>query len=136
MTSESMMICSFLDPIKTARGFLSVKVYRLTPEAIAVVQERDYTPETLRNMKLGFENMLQEVKVVIKNSHLVNTLLCELYEVVYAFFFYYCNFFCCPKGHGYVMGLHLNVLYFCFFFTYMYSPFFCDKYLYLYFCIC
>lgn len=46
-----------------------------------MVQERDYTPETLRKMRLGYENLFQEIKVVIKNSHLLNTLLTELYEV-------------------------------------------------------
>lgn len=72
---------AFADPIKTARGFLSIKAYRLTPEAISTVQERDYTPEALKKMRLGFETLFQEIRLVIKNSHLVNTLLCELYEV-------------------------------------------------------
>ena len=69
------------DPIKTARGFLSIKAYRLTPEAINIVQERDYTPEALKKGRLGFETLFQEIRLVIKNSHLVNTLLTELYEV-------------------------------------------------------
>ena len=71
----------FTDPIKTARGFLSIKAYRLTPEAINIVQERDYTPEALKKGRLGFESLFQEIRLVVKNSHLVNTLLTELYEV-------------------------------------------------------
>ena len=67
--------------MKTARGFLSIKAYRLTPEAITTITERDYTPEALKKGRLGYENLFQEVRLVIKNSHLVNTLLCELYEV-------------------------------------------------------
>merc|ERR1711915_80068 len=81
-TSIEESVVLIYDPIKTARGFLSIKAYRLTPEAISVVQERDYTPETLKKMKLGYENLCQEIRVVIKNSHLVNTLLCELYEMM------------------------------------------------------
>jgi len=81
-TSIEESVVLIYDPSKTARGFLSVKAYRLTPEAINVVQERDYTPEVLRKMRLGYENLFQEIKVVIKNSHLVNTLLCELYEMM------------------------------------------------------
>lgn len=74
--------CPFVtDPIKTARGFLSIKAYRLTPEAISIVQERDYTPEALKKGRLGFESLFQEIRLVIKNSHLVNTLLTELFEV-------------------------------------------------------
>ena len=58
-----------------------MKAYRLTPEAINTVQERDYTPEALKKMHLGYETLFQEIRLVVKNSHLVNTLLCELYEV-------------------------------------------------------
>merc|ERR1711915_466128 len=81
-TSIEESVVLIYDPIKTARGFLSIKAYRLTPEAISVVQERDYTPETLKKMKLGYDSIFQEIRVVIKNSHLVNTLLCELYEMM------------------------------------------------------
>ncbi|KAL7630729.1 UNVERIFIED_CONTAM: hypothetical protein RMT77_019061 [Armadillidium vulgare] len=81
-TSIEESVVLIYDPNKTARGFLSVKAYRLTPEAISVVQERDYTPEVLRKMRLGYENLFQEIKVVIKNSHLLNTLLCELFEMM------------------------------------------------------
>ncbi|KAA0198942.1 hypothetical protein HAZT_HAZT005927 [Hyalella azteca] len=75
---ESVVIV--YDPIKTARGFLSVKAYRLTPEAINVIQEREFTPEVLRKLKLGHDNLFTEIKVVIRNSPLINILQCELYE--------------------------------------------------------
>jgi len=81
-TSIEESVVLIYDPIKTARGFLSIKAYRLTPEAIGTVQERDYTPEQLKKMKLGYDSIFQEIRVVIKNSHLVNTLLCELYEMM------------------------------------------------------
>lgn len=45
------------------------------------MQERDYTPEALKKGRLGFESLFQEIRLVVKNSHLVNTLLTELFEV-------------------------------------------------------
>merc|ERR1712168_483738 len=81
-TSIEESVVLIYDPIKTARGFLSIKAYRLTPEAISTVQERDYTPEQLKKMKLGYESIFQEIRVVIQNSHLVNTLMTELYEMM------------------------------------------------------
>ncbi|KAF2363642.1 JAB1/MPN/MOV34 metalloenzyme domain [Trinorchestia longiramus] len=79
-TSIEESVVIIYDPIKTARGFLSVKAYRLTPEAINVIHEHEFTPEVLRRLKLGHDNLFSEIKVVIRNSQLVNTLQCELYE--------------------------------------------------------
>lgn len=79
-TSIEESVVIVYDPIKTGKGFLSVKAYRLTPEAINVIQERDYTPDVLRRLKLGHDNLFTEIRVVIRNSHLINILQCELYE--------------------------------------------------------
>lgn len=79
-TSIEESVVIVYDPIKTGKGFLSIKAFRLTPEAINVIQERDYTPDVLRKLKLGHDNLFTEIKIVIKNSHLVNILQCELYE--------------------------------------------------------
>jgi len=79
-TSIEESVVIVYDPIKTGRGFLSIKAYRLTPEAINVIQEREYTPDVLRRLKLGHDTLFTEIKVVIRNSHLVNALQCELYE--------------------------------------------------------
>jgi len=75
---ESVVI--IYDPVKSARGFLSVKAYRLTPEAMNVLNEKEYTPEILRKLKLGHHSLFTEIKVVLKNSPLMNVLQCELYE--------------------------------------------------------
>merc|ERR1712083_398916 len=48
------------------------KAYRLTPEAIKMFKEGDFSPESL----------FTEVPIVIKNSHLVNALLLELSEQI------------------------------------------------------
>ena len=66
------------DPEKTARGFLSLKAYRLSNAAVRFFRGGECTPEAQKSMKLSFENMLQEIKVVLRNSILVNALLMEV----------------------------------------------------------
>jgi len=66
------------DPIKTTRGFLSLKAYRLTDAMMDFYKEGEFTPESVNKLKLNFENMFTEIPVVIRNSHLVNVLMCEL----------------------------------------------------------
>jgi len=75
---ESVVI--IYDPVKTARGFLSIKAYRLTPEAMSCWGEGQFTPEALRRHKVGHQSLFTEIKVVVKNSPLINALQCELYE--------------------------------------------------------
>jgi len=75
---ESVVI--IYDPIKTARGFLSVKALRLTPEAMNCWGEGQFTPDALRRHKLSHQNLFTEIKVVVKNSPLINVLQAELFE--------------------------------------------------------
>jgi len=69
------------DPLRTARGQLALKALRLTPMMMAMYREGDFTPETIKQAGLGFEKMFEEVPVMIKNSHLINSLLCEIEEL-------------------------------------------------------
>ncbi|TSK31350.1 Eukaryotic translation initiation factor 3 subunit H [Bagarius yarrelli] len=66
------------DPIKTAQGSLSLKAYRLTPKLMEICKEKDFSSESLKKASVGYEDMFEEVPIVIKNSHLVNVLLWEL----------------------------------------------------------
>lgn len=70
------------DTNRTSRGFLTVKAYRLTPQAIKLFKENDFSPETLRSLKISYETLLMEVPIVIKNSTLTNILLSELTDYV------------------------------------------------------
>lgn len=45
-------------------------------------KERDYTPEALRNLKIGYENLFIEVPIVIRNSPLTNIMMSELNEMI------------------------------------------------------
>lgn len=45
-------------------------------------KENDFSPEALRSLKIGFETLLMEVPIVVKNSSLTNILLSELQDNV------------------------------------------------------
>ena len=60
---RSLRLCPS-DPVKTAAGALSLKAYRLTKQAMELVKDRGYFNfDMLRNLKIGHENMFQELKV-------------------------------------------------------------------------
>ncbi|CAG0886712.1 unnamed protein product [Cyprideis torosa] len=80
-TSIEESVVLIYDPEKTARGFLSLKAYRLSPAALKFYKENDFSPEAQKKMGLSFENMLQEIKVVLRNSVLINALLMEVEEM-------------------------------------------------------
>lgn len=70
------------DTAKSARGFLTLKAYRLTPQAIQMYKEGEFTPEALRTLKIGYESLFVEIPVVIRNSNLTNIMMSELEEMV------------------------------------------------------
>lgn len=81
-TSIEESVVLIYDTNRTSRGFLTVKAYRLTPQAIKLFKENDFSPETLRSLKISYETLLMEVPIVIKNSTLTNILLSELTDYV------------------------------------------------------
>ena len=48
---------------------------------MSMYKEGDFTPESIKQAGLSFEKMFEEVPVTIKNSHLTNSLLCEMEEI-------------------------------------------------------
>lgn len=66
------------DPNKTSHGSLCLKAYRLTPKLMEMCKEKDFSADGLKKASVGYENMFEEVPIVIKNSHLINVLLWEL----------------------------------------------------------
>jgi len=69
------------DPFKSQHGSLFLKAYRLTPAMMEMQKKKEFTPEAVKELKLNYENFLEELPVVVKNSHLVNSLLCELQDM-------------------------------------------------------
>ncbi|XP_071494866.1 eukaryotic translation initiation factor 3 subunit H-B-like [Diadema antillarum] len=66
------------DPVKTSKASLSLKAYRLTEQTMAVYQDMEFSLESIRKSGLSFDKLFEEIPIVIKNSYLVNALLCEL----------------------------------------------------------
>lgn len=81
-TSIEESVVVIYDTQKSARGFLTLKAYRLTPQAIAMYKEGEFTPDAMRQMKVSYESLFIEVPVVIKNSALTNIMMSELGELV------------------------------------------------------
>ncbi|CAF0812568.1 unnamed protein product [Didymodactylos carnosus] len=69
------------DQALATQGYISVKAYRLTPVAIEQLKSEDvFSPDSVKEAKLNYDNMMDEIPVVFRNSHLVNSLLCEIDE--------------------------------------------------------
>ena len=81
-TAIEESVCLIYDTAKTSKGFLSLKAYRLTPQAVELYKTGDFMPETIKNLKVSYDSLFQEVPIVVKNSHLVNELLLELSEEI------------------------------------------------------
>jgi len=79
-TSIEESICLIFDTAKTGQGFISLKALRLTPEAIKMFKEGDFSPDYVKDLKMSYDSLMCEVPIVIKNSHLMNALLLELQE--------------------------------------------------------
>ncbi|OXU22563.1 eukaryotic translation initiation factor 3 subunit H [Nasonia vitripennis] len=77
---ESVVI--IYDTNKSDRGFLMLKAYRLTPEAIKLYKDNEFTSEALKNLKVGYENLFVELPIVVKNSPLTNIVMSELEEMI------------------------------------------------------
>jgi translation initiation factor 3 subunit H len=81
-TSIEESVCLIFDTAKTGQGFLSLKAYRLTGEAIKMFKEGDFSPDAVKDLHVSYESLFTEIPIVIKNSHLVNALLLELSEQI------------------------------------------------------
>jgi len=79
-TSIDESVCLVFDTAKTSQGFLSVKAYRMTKEAIKMFKEGDFTPDAVKDLHISYETMFTQVPIVIKNSHLMNALMLEMQE--------------------------------------------------------
>jgi len=69
------------DQALAAQGYISLKAFRLTAAALENLKNEDYfSPDSARQANLNFESLFEELPVVFRNSHLVNSLLCEIDE--------------------------------------------------------
>lgn len=77
--SESVVIV--YDPLQTHQGILSFKAYRLTEVLMDLWKSgkvENFSPDGLSQRGVHFDNLFEEIPVVLKNSNLMNTLVCEI----------------------------------------------------------
>ena len=79
-TSIEESVCLIFDTAKTAQGFLSLKAYRMTKDAVKMFRDNDFSPDQIKDLHISFETMFTQVPIIIKNSHLMNSLLLEIEE--------------------------------------------------------
>ncbi|GIZ03602.1 eukaryotic translation initiation factor 3 subunit H [Caerostris extrusa] len=70
------------DPVRTNRGFLSIRAYRLSNTAMKLYKEGDFSLDMLKNINVQYSEMFEEITVIIRNSHLVNLLMCEIADIM------------------------------------------------------
>lgn len=58
---NSFYVC-VSDPLKTKRGFLHLKAYRLTPQAVALYKDNDFGADAIKTHHLSFESLYQVCK--------------------------------------------------------------------------
>jgi len=82
-TSIEESVVIIFDTQKAKRSLISIRAYRLSPEGLELYKEQleDQSSATL-GPYVSYEKMFVEVPVVIKNSHLINVLLCELTDLM------------------------------------------------------
>jgi len=66
------------DPVRTRQGHLIIRAYRLSKKALELGINGDWSPELTKNSGLTFSGLLEELPVLLKNSHLMNVMLGEL----------------------------------------------------------
>ncbi|KAI5839869.1 hypothetical protein DFP73DRAFT_598123 [Morchella snyderi] len=66
------------DTARSAQGTLSLRAFRLTPAFMAAQKEGKFTSESLAKHNLTYRDILIELPVTIRNSHLLTTLLHQL----------------------------------------------------------
>lgn len=75
---ESVVI--IYDPLRTSKGHLALKALRLSPTTMDLYSVGDFSPDCMAESKINFESIYEEIPIVVKNSHLMNALCCELEE--------------------------------------------------------
>jgi translation initiation factor 3 subunit H len=70
----SHCVCN-IDPLKTKRGFLHLKAYRLTPQAIALYKDNDFGADNIKTHHLSFESLYQVLVyfLIYSKKILINT---------------------------------------------------------------
>lgn len=66
------------DPVRTQKGYLALKAYRLTNAAMKLKKDNQFTVEALKSNDMSFTKFWEEIPVKIRNSQLIKSLMFEL----------------------------------------------------------
>ncbi|KAL6703197.1 hypothetical protein ACN47E_010126 [Coniothyrium glycines] len=66
------------DVSRSSQGSLNLRAYRLSPSFVAAYKESKFTTESLQKSGLRYHDILIELPVTIRNSHLLTSLLHQL----------------------------------------------------------
>lgn len=66
------------DPVRTQKGFLALKAYRLTNAAMKLKKENQFTVAALKANDMSFTKFFEEIPIKIRNSQLIRSLMFEL----------------------------------------------------------
>ncbi|PAA81672.1 hypothetical protein BOX15_Mlig021371g3 [Macrostomum lignano] len=71
------------NPLKTSRGQLEFRAFRLSPALVKLMSDEDnVNQQRMKELMVNQANLVQELPVIIRNSHLANVLLAELEDSV------------------------------------------------------
>eukprot|EP00048_Salpingoeca_helianthica_P015984 m.229778 g.229778 ORF g.229778 m.229778 type:complete len:321 (+) comp17825_c0_seq1:29-991(+) len=76
MTPSSVIL--IYDPVRTAHGALSFQAYRITERFTSIFQDEEVTFERIRDEGLSFSDVLVEVPLTMRTSHLSRAMLEDL----------------------------------------------------------
>lgn len=78
LVDESVIL--MYDPTRGAKGFLSLKAFRLSSPASKLFKDGELNAEAMKNNRVSFDSFFEEIPVQIRNSHLISGLMCEIEE--------------------------------------------------------
>jgi translation initiation factor 3 subunit H len=74
----SNCVCLVYDPLKTTHGKLCIKALRLKDSFMKLYKAQDFTQETIKERKLGADDIFEELPIVIHNNSLIDAFVAEL----------------------------------------------------------
>uniref|UniRef100_A0A7S1I9R5 MPN domain-containing protein n=1 Tax=Eutreptiella gymnastica TaxID=73025 RepID=A0A7S1I9R5_9EUGL len=71
-------VCLVFDPLKTTQGKLCIKALRLKKKFMDMYKAGDFTQEAIKENKLTYEDIFEELPLQIKNNSLTDVFISEL----------------------------------------------------------
>lgn len=76
----SNAVCLVFDPLKTTHGKLWLRAFRLKQKFMQMYKAADFTQEAIKENRLTYDDVFEELPVVIHNNTLIDVFISELAE--------------------------------------------------------